>query len=63
MNDKVMCYKLIPPKRLSSGFIIETEGFDMNVWLDGCEAGDIWTVEVVEMSEDELEKLPEFEGF
>ena len=51
MSTGIFC--VIPPK--AAGGVIETE-------VDSLEAGVIITIEVIEMSEEEYEALPEFEG-
>ncbi len=39
---------------------------DMGVFLDDVQdanKGDVWTIEIIEMTRDEYEALPEFEGY
>ena len=41
----------------------EAARMDIGAMFEGCEPGDGYTMRVVEMTREELDALPEFEGF
>lgn len=58
-------YKLYPSDSPESYYVgTDIRGMIAEVGeISGCEVGEKYTVEIVEMSEDEVNALPEFDGF
>lgn len=42
---------------------LETVHMAIEGELDGAEVGEVWTLEIIEMTEEDYELLPEFEGW
>ena len=64
MEDKEVYYKITAPERLGDQFVVVRDtDLSLTDYLDGSEHGDVWKVEIIEMSDSEFEALPEFEGF
>ena len=53
-------FKLTPGKGNSP--CVESDIRNLNAWFEDAEPGDVYTVEVLYMTEDEYSRLPEYMG-
>jgi len=64
MSEKFIEIKLFTNNKFQGSYIARTETFSIKDLLDGAEKyADCYCLSVVEMTEEEYEKLPEFTGW
>ncbi len=63
MSERVRVFRVMRPDMGNVSWISRDWETIADAEFDGAEAGDRITVEVAYMTEQELEKLPEFEGW
>ncbi len=61
---KIGCVKVTRPDSHAGLWCLsKLAGFDLAAEFDGCEVGETITIEYVLMTQDEIDALPEFEGW